>query len=154
MMDYLTKEGLEQLRKELHELKTTKRAEIARRLKEAASFGDLSENAEYMEAKEDQAFLEGRIEELEEVVRNAQVVVKTTANIETAEIGCAIEVVVDKKNRTYTLVGKEQADPLANKISSESPLGKAMLGRKIGETVDIFTPNGNKQYKITKIMLA
>ncbi|MBI2463128.1 MAG: transcription elongation factor GreA [Candidatus Spechtbacteria bacterium] len=154
MMDYLTKEGLEQLRKELNELKTTKRAEIASRLKEAASFGDLSENAEYMEAKEDQAFLEGRIDELEEVLRNAQVVTKTTSGVELIEIGCAIEVIADEQKRTFVLVGKEQADPITNKISSESPLGKAMLGRRIGETVDIFTPSGSKQYKITKIMLA
>ena len=153
-MEYVTKEGLEQLRKEPSDLKTRKRGEIARRLKEAAAFGDLSENAEYLEVKEEQAFLEGRIEELEDVIRNAKIAVKTTKSVlDAVEIGCAIAVLADKQKHNYILVGKEQADPLAGKISSESPLGKAMLGRKVGESFDIFTPSGNKKYKIIEITL-
>ena len=151
-MEYITKEGLQTLHKELDELKTTKRTEIARRLKEAASFGDLSENAEYMEVKEEQAFVEGRIAELEDILRNAQLVKKLhEPKAGTATVGCGIDVMVDKKIRNFLLVGNEQADPLNGKISPDSLLGKALLGRKEGDTFEITLPSGKKIYKVVKI---
>lgn len=151
-MEYITKEGLEKLHKELEKLKTTKRAEIARRLKEAASFGDLSENAEYVEVKEEQAFVEGRIAELEDMLRNSQLVKKFHDPKQgTAVVGCSVEVLVEKQTRNFLLVGNEQADPLNGKISPESLLGKAILGRKVGDTFEITLPSGKKIYKIVKV---
>lgn len=151
-MDYLTKEGLEQIKRELEELRTVKRAEIASRLKEAASFGDLSENAEYVEAKEAEAFLETRVEELAETLRNYRVVdtVKKKTR-ESIEIGCAVEVESGSEKRIYQLVGKEEADPLIGKVSANSPIGRALMGKKEGEFCEVFTPNGTKKLKITKI---
>lgn len=151
-MDYLTKEGLEQIKRELEELRTIRRAEIANRLKEAASFGDLSENAEYVEAKEAEAFLETRIGELEETLRNYRVV--DTMNKKTRDsidIGCAVEVEVGQEKHTYHLVGKEEADPLLGKVSANSPIGRSLMGKRAGDFFEVFTPNGTKKFRITKI---
>ena len=149
-MEYLTKEGLEQLRKELDELKTIKRAEIARALKEASAFGDLSENAEYLEVKESQAFLEGRIEELEGILRNAQVI-EAAQDKTIVHVGDTVALALAKEEYKFILVGKEQADPLNGKISPDSPLGKAILGRRVGDTFILATHKGNKKYRVTKI---
>lgn len=152
-MDYLTTEGLEQIKRELEELRTTKRSESASRLKEAASFGDLSENAEYVEAKEAEAFLETRIEELEVILRNYQLVEKPSPSTktDTAEIGRAIHVVAGQDKHIFTLVGKEEAMPHEGKVSSSSPIGRALLGKKVGEEFLVPTPGGKKKFRITKI---
>lgn len=152
-MDYLTKAGLLQVKQELEELRTVKRAEIANRLKEAAAFGDLSENAEYVEAKEAEAFLEGRTKQLEEILRNSRLVeVSSQKNKgDTVEIGHAIHVQTDTSKHVFHLVGNEEADPIAGKVSSSSPVGRAMLGKKIGEEFHVITPGGKKKFRITKI---
>jgi len=149
-MDYLTKEGLEQIKRELEELRMGKRSEIASRLKEASAFGDLSENAEYVEAKEAEAFLESRIEELEVILRNYQLV-KPSAQKDMAEIGRAIHVVAGGDKRVFRLVGKEEAIPQEGKVSSSSPIGRALMGKKVGEEFLVPTPGGNKKFRITKI---
>lgn len=152
MADYLTKQGLEKLRRELEELETKKRKEIAHRLKEAASFGDLSDNAEYMEVKEEQAYVEGRIDELKDLLRSAQIVEHSERGNKSVQIGSAVEVLADgKAKRKFVLVGNEQAEPLNGKISPDSPLGKAMLGRGVGDAFDLVTTNGKKSYRIVKI---
>lgn len=149
MPQYLSLEGLEQHKKELEELKL-KRQEIAQRLEEAKALGDLSENQEYIAAKEAQAFNEGKILELEQLLREA-VVIDKDKKISLVQIGSTVEVKSNGKAQTFTIVGSEEANPSAGKISNESPLGKAFLGRKIGETVEAETPGGKVSYKITSI---
>jgi transcription elongation factor GreA len=148
-MKYLSKEGLEQIKKELEELKL-KRQEIAARLEEAKALGDLSENTEYLQAKESQAFNEGKILEIEELLRNAVVISKNGAN-SLVQIGGTIEIASGGEKNTFTIVGSEEANPARGKISNESPLGKAFLGRKAGETVEVETPRGKASYKIVSI---
>lgn len=150
MQYHLTKEGLEKLKKELEYLKKEGRIEIAERLKRAQEYGDLSENSEYIDAKGAQGKLESRIFELEEIIRNA-VLIKRSPQKDTVGIGSTIEVQKGFKTFRYTIVGSREAKPEANLISNESPLGKAFLARKIGDTVEIDTPNGKTKYKIMKI---
>jgi len=150
MQYHLTKEGLEKLRKEIEYLKKEGRREIAERLKRAQEYGDLSENSEYSDAKEAQGKLESRIFELEEIIRNA-VLIKKSLRKDTVGIGSTIEVQKGFKTFRYTIVGSREAKPEANLISNESPLGKAFLARKIGDTVEINTPSGKTKYKIVKI---
>ncbi len=154
----VTKEGLKKIKDELDFLKSTKREEIAMRLKEAISYGDLSENAEYEEAKNEQAFVEGRILELEKQVKNARLI--TEHDIKKAAKGISIEIgsVVTVRNKTdgdepetYTIVGSMEADPIEHKISNESPIGKALLGREKGDTVDVIAPAGKFKYEILKV---
>lgn len=150
MTEYFSEEGLARLKEELEELKTTKRHEIAARLEHAKSLGDLSENAEYQEAKEEQSLLESRIVELEEIVRNA-VIIKKDATSHLVQIGSTVKVKSDAGEETYTIVGSEEADPKAGKISNESPLGKAFLGHKAGEKIEVKTPGGTYFYSIVQI---
>jgi transcription elongation factor GreA len=150
MKYYVTKEALDEMQQELEHLKKDARAEIAERLRRAKEYGDLSENSEYIDAKDAQAKLEAKIFELEEAVRNA-VVIKKNRNKETVRIGSTIEVQKNSKVIKYTIVGSEEANPGENLISNESPLGKAFLGKKVGEAVEIETPNGKIRYKILKI---
>lgn len=159
-MSYLTPAGLEKTKKELEERKTVIRQEIADRIEEAKAMGDLSENAEYSSAKETQAFNEGRILELEEIVKNAVLIEagKKTgpAAHRKAEVGSEIEaemVGAAKKGERIklTIVGVEEANPLAGRISNESPLGKAFLGRGAGEVVEAATPKGKTKYRIISI---
>ena len=154
----VTKEGLKKIKDELEFLKSTKREEIAMRLKEAISYGDLSENAEYEEAKNEQAFIEGRILELEKQVKNARLI--TEHDIKKAAKGISIEIgsVVTVRNKTdgdepetYTIVGSMEADPIEHKISNESPIGKSLLGREKGDTVDVIAPAGKFKYEILKV---
>jgi len=148
---YLSQEGLESLKKELQELKTKKRQEIAKRLQEAKDLGDLSENAEYLEAKEAQALNDNRINELEELLKNA-VVIETPSEENIVAVGSTIEVKSnDNGTETFTIVGSTEAKPQEGKISNESPLGKAFIGRKIGEEIEVKTPGGIAKYKIIKI---
>lgn len=149
-MDYhLTPERLEELKKELAELKTGKRAEVAERLKRAKELGDLSENAEYMEAREEQTQVETRIVELEEMIKNAVVIKHTNGG--KVQIGSTVEVERDGQKMTFSIVGPNETDPAAGKISNESPLGKAFLDKKVGDLVKVKTPAGETAYKILSI---
>jgi transcription elongation factor GreA len=148
-MKYLSKEGLEQLKKELEELKL-KRQEIAQRLEEAKALGDLSENTEYLQAKEAQGFNEGKILELEEVLKNAVVISKNGGN-SVVQIGGTVEVNSQGEKQVFTIVGSEEANPAQGKISNESPLGRAFLGHKAGDVIEVETPRGKANYKIISV---
>lgn len=150
MEEYLTQEGLEKLKKELTYLKEVKRKEIAERLEKSISFGDLTENAEYHETKEEQAFVEGRILELEDLIYNA-VVVSERKDKMFAQIGSTVLVGTGFRKEEFKIVGAEEADPLEGKISINSPLGKAFLNQPKGTVVEVQTPKGIAQYKILKI---
>ena len=153
-MILVTKEGLSKLKSELDELKNIKRKEVAGRLKEAISYGDLSENSEYEEAKNEQAFVEGRIVELEEKVKYAKVI-QEKQDVKTVQIGTHVVVRdVGKKKaqpQTYIIVGSTEADPLTHKISNESPVGGALLDKKKGDIVKIIAPIGVVEYEILQL---
>ena len=149
----LTREGLKQLEDELENLRTVKRAEVKERLKEAIALGDLSENSEYDDAKNEQAFMEGRILELEKMIRNAKVIDEDAHQEGTATVGSLVKVKdieFDEINE-YRLVGTVEADPMNNRISNESPVGRALLGRKKGEIVDVEVPAGIIKYEILEV---
>ena len=152
----LTPEGLEKLKAELEELQTTKRREVAERIKEAREFGDISENSEYDDAKNEQAMLETRIAQLEERLRSASVVDATELSNDMVRIGTTVHVKDEKgKSSPYTIVGSAEADIKVGKLSNESPVGKALMGRKKGDTVEVSLPNGStRALKITKIDVA
>lgn len=147
---YLSPEGMETLKKELQELKTKKRQEIAKRLQESKDLGDLSENAEYFEAKEAQSLNENRIGELEELLKKA-VVINTPSAEDVIRIGSSIETKLNDSVEIFKIVGSAEAKPQEGKISNESPLGRAFLGKKAGDEVEIKTPGGVVKYKIIKI---
>lgn len=149
MSEYLSPEGLKKLQQELTEFKTTKRQEIASRLEHAKSLGDLSENAEYQEAKEEQSLVEARILELEELLRDA-VVIKGHRT-DKVTVGSTVHVRSDRGEELYTIVGSEEAKPAEGRISNESPLGRAFLGRLAGERVEVRTPSGVAMYEILGI---
>lgn len=151
----ITKEGLRKLKEEYEHLKTVKRKEIAERLREAISYGDLSENAEYEEAKNEQAFIEGRILELERKIKKARIITeKHDRKAKVVEIGCMVTV-LEKSGRgepeTYTIVGSTEANPLEQRISNESPIGKALLGRMRDDVVEVHAPGGKYKYEIVRI---
>jgi transcription elongation factor GreA len=148
---YLTPEGAEKIRQELEDLRGPQREELARRLRHAVQQGDLSENADYIMAKEDQAFLEGRIMELEILLRDA-VVVEKDAQSDVVEIGTLVTVIEDGyPPETFHLVGKKEVNPGEGKISYESPIGKALIGKRIGESTTADTPGGPITYTILGI---
>ncbi len=141
---YLTPEGKQKLQAELQSLVTEGRDEIAKRLKHAISMGDLSENADYHKAKEDQGFLEGRIQEIEFLLKNAEVIV-TRDNYHEVIIGAQVTIKEGEfEPETYSLVGPQEANPREGKISHESPIGKALLGHKVGDFIQVELPNGEK----------
>lgn len=146
----LTPEGHKKLLQELEVLRQ-KRKEIADRIQEAKELGDLSENAEYHEAKNDQAFSEGRIVEIEALLNNARVVSKSSKNTGTIQLGSMVTVSKGNQKFTYHIVGINEADPLNGKISNESPLGKVFLGKKKGDTVEVQTPKGPQVFTIGEI---
>ena len=149
----LSAEGLAKLEEELEYLKVVKRKEIAEKIKEARSFGDLSENSEYDAAKEAQAAMEQRVVEIENIIQNAKIVSAADSPIDVVSI-CSSVKVYDcdfEEEIVYSIVGSTEADPLNNKISDESPIGRGLLGRKLGETVDVETPNGTITFKILEI---
>ncbi len=150
MKHYLTEEHFEKLKTDLHSLKTEARTEIAERLKRAKEYGDLSENAEYSEAKEAQARLENQILKLEETIRNA-VIIKKANEKDIVNIGSTIEIKKRGKIFRYTIVGSSEAQPEINLISNESPIGRAFLEKKTGDMVKIKTPGGLVTYEIIKI---
>lgn len=149
----LTLEGIKKLEDELEYLKTVKRQEVAERIKQAIAFGDLSENAEYDEAKNEQAFMEGRILHLEQTLRSAKVIYDDEISVKEVSIGsvCRVLDVEFNEEIEYHIVGSAEADPMQGKLSNESPMGHALLGRARGETVDVTTPDGVIQFKIMDI---
>ncbi len=150
----LTLEGLNQLEKELENLKTVKRREVAQRIKQAIEFGDISENSEYEDAKNEQAFIEGRIIMLEKMLRNAKVIEDENLGKDTVSLGSTV-LLKDLEfgdEVKYTIVGSVEADPAANKISNESPVGKAILQHKKGDVVEVEVPAGVIKYKILDIL--
>ncbi len=149
----LTEEGYEKLEKELDYLVNEKRREIAKRIKVAREFGDISENSEYDDAKNEQAFVEGRIKEIENMLRNAKVVKNEEVSDHTVNVGTTVKI-KDTDNGeifNYTLVGSAESDPLKNKISNESPIGKSIIGHKIGDKVKVEVPTGIMEYEILSI---
>ncbi len=151
MSQYLSPEGLEKLKQELTELKTATRKEIAERIESAKALGDLSENAEYQEAKDAQSQNETRIAELEDIIRDV-VLISGNYRTDIVDIGSTVEADDEAAGRlSYTVVGSEEADPPRGKISNESPLGKAFLGKKVGERVSVRTPGGTKEFVIRAI---
>ncbi len=149
---YLTAEGAARLKAELEELKGPKREALAKRLREAIQMGDLSENADYHKAKEDQGFLEGRIQELEYLLQNAIIVTDENAQRDTVSVGARVTVQEDDlEAEVFHLVGAKEADPRNGKISHESPIGSALMGHKVGDTVEAETPGGKIRLKILKI---
>jgi transcription elongation factor GreA len=147
---YLTPEGEKKLRAELAELTGPRREELAQRLRSAIQMGDLSENADYHKAKEDQGFLEGRIKEIEAILRNVVLIEKTNSDVVT--VGSHITVQEEGFDpETYYLVGAKEADPRNGKISNESPIGKALMDHKAGDVVEAETPGGKIRFKILKI---
>jgi len=152
----LTREGLEQLEQELENLRSVKRTEVKERLKEAIALGDLSENSEYDDAKNEQAFMEGRILELEKMIRNAKVIEDDTQEEGVISVGSLVKVKdieFDEINE-YRLVGTVEADPMNNRISNESPVGRALLGHKAGEIIDVEVPAGIIKLEILEISKA
>ncbi|MNZ78549.1 Transcription elongation factor GreA [compost metagenome] len=149
----LTQEGLRKLEDELENLKSVKRREVAERIKVAIGYGDISENSEYEDAKNEQAFIEGRIITLEKMLRNARIINSDEIDVDTVSIGSIVTVQDLEFGDTmeYSIVGTAESDPLQNKISNESPVGKAILGKKKGTVVEVSVPVGIIQYKIIDI---
>ena len=153
----LTPEGLEELKSRIEHLRGTRRREVAERIKEAREFGDIAENSEYDDAKNEQAMLEKQIADLEEQLRNARVIDQRSVDTDVVGVGVTVHVKDQKtdKSTKFRIVGSAEADPSGNKLSNESPVGKALLGRKKGDTVKVQLPNGkNRELKITKIDVA
>lgn len=150
----MTAQGKEKLENELNELKTVKRKEVVERIKIARGFGDLSENSEYESAKDEQAFIEGRISTLENMLQNAEII--DSSNSKEGEVTLGRSVIFkelpDGMEEEYTIVGKAEADPFSGKISNESPIAQALLGKKVGDKVDIETPGGKMSVEITKVV--
>ncbi len=147
---YVSAEGLKKLQAELEELRTSKRAEVAERIHAAMEFGDFTENSELEQAKNDQAFLEGRIMTLEQMIKNAQIIDETSKH-EVVEVGSHVTVESDGRKEKYTIVGSAEASPQEGKISNESPVGRALQGRRAGETVKISVPAGMMEMKILAV---
>lgn len=149
----LTYAGLKQYEDELQNLKVVKRKEVAQKIKEAREQGDLSENAEYDAAKDEQRDIEARIEELEKLLKNAEVVVEDEIDLDKINIGCKVKVyeVEFDEEMEFKIVGSTEANSLQNKISNESPVGKALIGKKVGDIVDVETQVGIIQYKVLEI---
>ncbi|MBQ9141955.1 MAG: transcription elongation factor GreA [Lachnospiraceae bacterium] len=149
----LTYEGLKKYESELEHLKVVKRQEVAQKIKEAREQGDLSENAEYDAAKDEQRDIEARIEELEKILKNAEVVDEDEVDLDKINIGCLIKILDVEFNEEleYKIVGSTEANSLKGKISNESPVGKALMGRKVGDTVEVETQAGLIAYKVLEI---
>ena len=149
----LTYAGLKKLEDELHDLKVVKRKEVAEKIKEAREQGDLSENAEYDAAKDEQRDIEARIEEIEKILKNAEVVVEDEIDVDKINIGCKVkllDVEYDEEMEFY-IVGSTEANSLQNKISNEAPVGRALIGKSVGDVVDVETQAGIIQYKVLEI---
>ncbi|QOV19290.1 transcription elongation factor GreA [Blautia liquoris] len=149
----LTRMGLKKLEDELHDLKVNKRKEIAGKIKEAREQGDLSENAEYDAAKDEQRDIEARIEEIEKILKNAEVVMDDEISSDKINVGCTVGVkdLEYDEDMLFNIVGSTEANSLQNKISNESPVGKALMGAKVGDVVDVESPVGIMKYKVLSI---
>ncbi len=147
---YVTKEGLEKLKAELAELTNVKRPEVAKRIKEAREMGDISENSEYDAARQEQSYMEGRITELEEFLKDA-VISDDNGSRDVIGVGARVKIRVDSDEIEYHIVGAPEANPLERKISHESPLGSALCGKKVGEKIEVEAPMGKLIYTILKI---
>ena len=149
----LTYEGLQKLESELHNLKVVKRKEVAQKIKEAREQGDLSENAEYDAAKDEQRDIEARIDEIEKILKNAEVVVEEEVDLDKISVGCRVKILDMEYDEEldYKIVGSTEANSLKGKISNESPVGKALLGAKIGDVVKVETHVGELEYKVLEI---
>ena len=149
----LTKEGLQKLEEELDDLKTVHRREVNERIRQAKEFGDISENAEYEDAKQEQAFVEGRILKVEAMIRNARIIDASEYDQSEVHLGASVRVKDAKTglSHEFTIVGSTEADPVNQRLSNESPLGSALMGRKKGDSVDFNTPRGMSTYKIEAI---
>ncbi len=145
---YLTKEGLDKLKNELKELIDLKRPEIAKRIQTAREMGDISENAEYDLARQEQAFIEGRVVELEDIIKSAVVADTSTG---TVGVGSQVTVHVEGDEEIFVIVGGPEADPINKKISHESPLGKALIGKKVGDKIEVDAPIGIITYTVLKV---
>jgi len=150
-MEYLTKEKFDELSVELERLKTEGRKEITESLKTAKELGDLSENAQYIEAREEQQRIERRIAELEQMLKEAEIISTRAKKRDHVEVGATVEVVRDGKTHKYYIVGSSEANPIEGFISNESPLGRVLIDKKVGDTVEFKTPEGKTQYKIKSI---
>jgi transcription elongation factor GreA len=149
----MTQAGKEKLEQELEQLKTVKRKEVVERIKIARSFGDLSENSEYDSAKEEQAFVEGRITTLENMIRNAKIIQENEISTDAVSLGRTVTFVElpDGDEESYTIVGSAEADPFEGKISNDSPIAKSLMGKKVGDEVTVQTPGGEMNVRITTI---
>jgi transcription elongation factor GreA len=147
---YLSREGLQKLREELDELVNVRRAEVASRIHDAKEHGDVTENAEYEDAKNEQAFVEGRIQALSALIKNA-VIINENHSTTHVQIGSTVEIESDGSKEKYTIVGSAEASPAEGRISNESPVGRALLGRKKGDKVTVSVPAGDSVYKIVGI---
>ena len=149
----LTYQGLQKLEEELQNLKVVRRKEVAQKIKEAREQGDLSENAEYDAAKDEQRDIEARIEDIEKILKNAEVVVEEVVELDKISIGCKVKILDVEENEEleYKIVGSTEANSLKGKISNESPVGKALLGAKIGDVVKVETHVGELEYKVLEI---
>jgi transcription elongation factor GreA len=149
----MTKAGKEKLEQELEYLKTVKRKEVVERIKIARGFGDLSENSEYDAAKDEQAFVEARIQTLENMIRNAQIIEEDTENPDVVSLGKSVTFIElpDGEEETYTIVGSAEADPFEGKISNDSPIAKSLIGKKVGDEVSVQTPGGEMLVKIVAV---
>ena len=150
---YMTQEGKEKLENELHFLKTDKRKEVVERIKVARDFGDLSENSEYDAAKDEQAFVESRIAQVEKMIRNAVIIENDNDNPDVVGLGKSVtfQELPDGDEETYMIVGSAEADPFEGKISNDSPMAKSLIGHEIGTEVSVATPGGDIQVKIVKV---
>ncbi len=147
----ITRDGLEELKKEYDELANVKRPAAVTRMAQARDLGDLAENSEYTAARQDLAFIDGRIAELEEILHEAKVIVKSNGQKGKVDLGCKVTLHVDGKKEVFTIVGEWEADPAEKKISHASPLGQALLGKKVGEKVAVEAPAGKVTYTIVEI---
>lgn len=150
---YLTEKGLDELKNELEYLKLEKRPEVINALKEARALGDLSENAEYDAARNEQAIVEARIKELESMIEKAQIISAIDTNVVSIGTKVKLEYIDDNEIEEYSIVGSKEADPFANKISNESPIAKAIMGLKAGSVVSVNSPNGKYDVKIVEIFV-
>lgn len=148
---YLTEKGLQEIKDELEYLKLEKRPEVIKALKEARALGDLSENAEYDAARNEQAIVEARIKELEVMIEKAEIITAVNTNVVSIGTKVKIEYIEDDELEEYTIVGSKEADPFANKISNESPIAKAIMGLEVGSVVSVDSPNGKYDVKIVEI---
>lgn len=152
MENFYTKEGFERLKEELEYLENVRRKQVAARIKDAIAQGDLSENAEYAEAKEEQSFIEGKINELKSKIKHAKIIEKKTTKGGEVVLGATlIAVNADGEEKEYTIVGSGEADPMNGLLSNESPIGKSFLGKKKGEKVEVQTPGGTQVFSIKEV---